>query len=85
MSSMVWGWWYQAGTGGAMRAPASARAVRLRRWIRFQGVSRGQITRGLPSLRWTSAARSSRSRATPEAIRPTVPIEAGRITIPLVR
>ena len=70
---------------GAMRAPASARVVRLRRWIRLHGVSRGQITSGRPSLRCTSAARSSRSVATPAAIRPTAPIEQGRITMPRVR
>ena len=68
-----------------MRAPASARVVRLRRWIRLQGSSRGAITRGRPSLRCTSAARSSRSVATPAAMRPTLPMLAGRITMPRVR
>ena len=32
-----------------MRAPASARVVRLRRWIKFQGISRGAITKGRAS------------------------------------
>ena len=66
-------------------APASVIVVRLRRWISEYGASRTTVTSGLRSLSITSAARSMSVRDTPEAIRPTVPIEQGTIIIEFQR
>ena len=66
---------YQAGIGAAMVAPASARPVRLRRWIRLKAFP-GSNHQGTALLD-ASAQRSIRSAAIPAWIRPTVPMLQG--------
>jgi len=66
---------------GKMVAPASEASCMLRMWMRLNGVSRMQRTRGRFSLRQTSAARWMRFCARPLAMDARVPMEQGRMII----
>ena len=68
-----------------MVAPISARAVMVRRWPRWNGVSRTISTSGRRSFSVTSAARVSRVEVTPVAISLIVLIEQGATIMPRVR
>jgi hypothetical protein len=73
------------GLGGATMAPISVTVSMLRRWTLWSGVSRVTRTNRRRSLSTTSAARVSRLDVTPDAISPSVRIEHGAITMPIVR
>ena len=73
-----------AGTGGAMIAPISVSAARLRKCPRCNGVSRTISTSRRRSLRITSAARVSSEVVTPEAISATLRTEHGATIMPRV-
>ena len=67
-----------------MRTPIRARVSMFWRWMALRGVSRGTSTRGRNSFKVTSAARSRRFPAAPQAIPERVPMLQGTTSIPAV-
>jgi len=83
---MLCGLMYHVIIGGMIHTCGRAASVcRLRRWMGESGVSRAASTSGRFSFTHTSAARSSKLSANPQAIPATLFMLQGTTSMPSVR